>query len=173
MKRIAIFLLLVGSYLGVAYAGSSVTTVILVRHAEKIVDPAVKDPPLSAGGEERARELARVLGSARIDVIYTTPYARTRQTAAPLASVLGLKPVETNAGLTYASEMAARIKADHAGATLLLVGHSNTTPQVIRELGIADAPFIPESRYDDLFIVTLAPESKPRLLMLRYGAPAR
>jgi len=155
-----------------ANGAAQVTTVILVRHAEKAAEPA-NDPPLTDAGQLRANELARVLGSAGIDAIYTTNYARTRGTAAPLAAALKITPVEIKPGPAFPADMAAKILAEHKGTTVLVVGHSNTTQQVIKSLGIADAPKIEESTFDNLFIVTLAEGSEPRLTALRYGAVAR
>ena len=149
--------------------GAAMTTVILVRHAEKSSDAALKDdPPLTADGEARAKTLARMLGNSGVSAIYTTPWVRTRRTAAPLAAALGLQPVEIKTGATYANEVAAIIRDKHAGATVLIVGHSNTTRDVIRALGIADAPTIPETDYDNLFVVTLVEGSAPALLKLKY-----
>lgn len=155
-----------------AESRSQVTTVILVRHAEKAAEPAA-DPPLTDAGQLRANELARVLGSAGIDAIYTTPFARTRATATPLAAALKVTPIEMRTGPTYAADMAATIIAKHRGSTVLVVGHSNSTQHVIHALGIADAPKIEESTFDNLFIVSLADGSEPRLTSLRYGAVAR
>jgi broad specificity phosphatase PhoE len=145
------------------------TTVILVRHAEKA---AMKgDMPLSEAGKARAQELARVLADVHLDAIFVTPYERTRQTAAPIAKAAGLTPVELAADADYAKTIAAKV-AEHAGGTLLVVGHSNTTPDVIRQLGIADAPSIAETQFDDLFIVTVT-DGAAKLIRLRYGAAAR
>lgn len=148
-----------------------VTTAILVRHAEKAVPGAGmnEDPPLSAAGEERARELARVLGDVKIDAIYTTPYARTRNTAAPIAAKLHLTPEEVKVGPSYAGEMASLVTTGHRGQTVLVVGHSNTTRDVLRALGVASAPNIDEAEYDNLFIVTIAADGVPKMLRLRYG----
>lgn len=174
MKRIAIPLLaVVLARAAFAADAKPVTTVILVRHGEKVTDPAVKDPALTAAGEARAKELARVLTGVKIDAIYVTPFNRTRQTAAPLAEAASLKAIEIAAGADYPAAMAKTIRTGHAGQTIVVVGHSNTTPDVIRALGIADPPAIPDSEYDDIFVVTLADGSAPRLLALRYGAVAR
>lgn len=121
---------------------------------------------------ERATELARVLEAATLTAVYTTPYERTRQTAAPVAAAKMLTPVEVKPGSTYAADIVARIAAEHGGETVLVVGHSNTTQQVIRELGIENAPSIAESEYDNLFIVTIGGEGA-RLVTLRYGAATR
>lgn len=157
----------------VAHEAPAVTTVILVRHAEKAAEGGMEaDPPLSKAGVARAAELARVLGGAKIDAIYTTPYERTRRTAAPIAAQLGMTATEIKAGKTYAEEMAKIIRDRHAGQTVLIVGHSNTTAQVIGALGIAAPPKIVDSQYDDLFVVTLTGGSAT-LLPLRYGTVAR
>ena len=146
-----------------------VTTVILVRHAEKAPAAAMSnDVPLSDAGVARAKELARVLASTSIDAIYTTNYQRTKQTAAPLAADHHLEPI-----VAEPAAMANIIRTKHAGQTVVVVGHSNTTPDVIRALGVASPPSIGDSEYDDLFIVTLAPGAAPKLVTLRYGAAAR
>ena len=151
-----------------------VTTVILVRHAEKgVVSQMADDVPLSDAGMARAHELSRALADVHVDAIYTTQYLRTRQTAMPLAKAQNIKAVAIEAGKTYAEDIAKRIRADHEGQTVVVVGHSNTTPEVIRALGVATVPAIGETEYDDLFIVTLAPGATPKLITLRYGAPAR
>ncbi|MGZ8781809.1 MAG: histidine phosphatase family protein, partial [Thermoanaerobaculia bacterium] len=99
--------------------------------------------------------------------IYTTPYARTRDTAAPIASALRLTSIEVKPGPSYAADLAAKIRAEHAGKTVLVVGHSNTTQNVMKALGIENAPKIEETEYDNLFIVTLT-SSGAKMLVLKY-----
>lgn len=152
-------------------AAPDLTTVILVRHAEKAASTA-EDPPLSAAGVARAAELARVLGGVPIDAIYTTQFIRTRDTAAPLARALGVEPVAITAGKSYAADLAKTIREKHRGQTILVVGHSNSTSSLLRELGVENPPRIEEAQYDDLFIYTVS-GTRSRLLPLRYGAPAR
>src|SRR5262249_37442712 len=72
-----------------ASADTGATTVVLVRHADKDTNVVGSDPPLSAAGMVRAQELARVLGDVRFSAIYVTPWARSRQTAEPIARRLG------------------------------------------------------------------------------------
>lgn len=169
MKRLALFLLL--ALFATSLAAEAVTTVILVRHAEKASDG--DDPPLNDAGTARANELARVLADARIRAIYTTQYQRTTLTAAPLAKLLGVEPKTMNAGkkTTYAADVVRDILQHHAGETVLVVGHSNSTVDVLRELGIEELPKIEESQFDDLFIVTICGDA--RLVALRYGAVKR
>ena len=168
-RRTAISLITLSITLSaVANGATGMTTVILVRHAEKVADETLKDPHLTADGQSRAKELARMLGNAGVTAIYTTPWERTRQTAAPLATALRVQPLEIKTGPTYANEVASIIRAKHAGSTVLIVGHSNTTGDVIRALGIAGAPEIPDAEYDNLFVVTLAEGSEPALLKLKF-----
>ena len=152
-------------------AAAEVTTVILVRHGEKT---SVKeaDPPLSEAGQARASELARVLAGTKIDAIYTTEYIRTRDTAAPVAGAQGVEAKVFPNSRTYAPDLAKHIRAEHKGETVLVVGHSNTTVEVLRHLGVVDPKPIPESQFDDFFVVTLAGDHV-RVMPLRYGAPAR
>jgi TonB family protein len=145
---------------------SPLTTVILVRHAEKGTVPA-SDPPLSEAGRQRAQNLSRILGANPITAIYTTPYARTRETAAPLAAAVHLKPVEMATGETYARDIVQRVHQQRGG-THVVVGHSNTTREVLRAFGITDAPEIAESEYDNLYVLTFGPMVETRLLKLRY-----
>lgn len=174
MHRVTSFSLAILLTAAASFAATpQVTTVILVRHGEKAAEGMANDLPLSGAGVARAAELARVLADANVAAIYTTPYQRTRNTAAPLAKALGLTPIEVAGGKSYPADVAAKILADHAGETVLVVGHSNTTPDVLRQLGIASPPSIADSQYDDLFIVTLATGMPARLVTLRYGAAAR
>ena len=147
-------------------ADPPMTTVILVRHAEKATTPA-DDPPLTSDGLRRANTLARMLGSTPITAIYTTPFARTRQTAEPLARALNITPQEVPTGETYPAEIVRRI-FEQRGGTFVVVGHSNTTRNVLRAFGVRDPKEIADSEYDNLFILTLAAKAEPRLLSLRY-----
>ncbi|MGH9856121.1 MAG: histidine phosphatase family protein [Blastocatellia bacterium] len=78
-----------GTAVSLPQSDFKVTTVYLVRHAEKAATPTA-DPPLLEAGNQRAQELAQTLGKARIKTIYTSQYLRTKQTAEPLAKQLGI-----------------------------------------------------------------------------------
>lgn len=151
-----------------AQEAEHLTTVILVRHAEKVVKEDVSDPSLIPEGEERARRLAYILGSLDVDVIYSTDRIRTRSTAAPLAAKLGLEVQETKYSQGYAADMAKRIRQHHQGGVVVVVGHSNTTPDVARALGAAGVPDVPETDFDNLFVVTFSKTTSTRFLNLRY-----
>ena len=66
-------------------------------------------------------------------------------------------------------EMAGRLPAKHQGEVVLVVGHSNTTVDLIAALGVPTPPTIADHQYDHLFFVTILPDGGARLLTLRYG----
>lgn len=169
MKRMVLALVLLATS-AFANGGPEITTVILVRHGEKAGPSG--DVPLSDAGVARANELARVLEGVKLDGIYSTPFERTRKTVAPVAEKLGVKVEEIAAGKTYVEDMVKIIREKHEGDTVLIAGHSNTTPDVIRALGLT-VPDMPDSQYDDLFIVTLVKGGSAKLVSLRYGTPKR
>lgn len=152
-----------------------VTTVYLVRHAEKAATPPA-DPPLSEAGQARAKALVRILGKAGIKTIYTSQFMRTKQTAEPLAQALGLTntivPVAMDTTMKnelapqYLKEMVGRIQAK-PGESALIVGHSNTVPALIKALGGDVVPNIPETDYDNLFVVTVYANGKAKVAHLQ------
>lgn len=155
MRALAKTLLFVLAFLLAAAAhaaAQTTTTVILVRHAEKVDDST--DPVLSDAGRARAAALAELLAGRNVTAIYTTQYQRTRLTAAPLAGKLHIIPVALDARVPHDS-VAARVKS-HAGQTVLIVGHSNTVPALIRALGGPDIGGIPDAEYDNLFVIRLS-----------------
>ena len=166
MKRLALLAILL-----MTSTAEAATTIILVRHAEKA--PVDGDMPISEAGIARAKELARVLAGARITAIYTTQYRRTRETVAPLAEALKLTPEAIETGKEYPANVVRAIREKHQGGTVLVAGHSNTTVDVLRELGMKDPPFIPEPQFDDLFVCTLVEGAPASCVALRYGAATR
>src|SRR5436190_16889706 len=71
-----------------SYGQTQITTVILLRHAEKGVES--DDPDLNPAGKKRAESLVELLKKTKIDAIYSTPYKRTRNTVLPMAEARGL-----------------------------------------------------------------------------------
>ncbi|MHC4996538.1 MAG: phosphoglycerate mutase family protein [Planctomycetota bacterium] len=137
--------------------------IFLVRHAEKQIGP--EDPALSRGGRKRAEVLARLLQDAGIDSIYSTDFKRTRDTAAPLAMRLGLEV--TIYDPAKLGDLAASIK--QRGGRCLVVGHSNTTPELVDLLGGEPGAAIDEeSEYDRLYVITIAPDGTVVTVLLRY-----
>ena len=152
-------------------AAQQATTVILVRHAEKAAEPAA-DPPLTMEGEARAKALLDVAREAGVSVVITTQFARTRGTGQPVATALGLTPQVVDArSPTHVQDVANAVRA-HAGATILVVGHSNTVPAIIAALGAKQPPAICDAEYDNLYVVTIPAAGTPGLIRARYGEPS-
>lgn len=150
---------------------AATTVVILVRHAEKAPAPA-NDPVLDSIGTRRAEMLLDVVRDASVAAVYTTPYARTRLTAQPVASALGLAPnvVEVKGGTpAHVRAVADRVLAEQRGRTSLVVGHSNTIPLIVRALGGAAPEQLEDHEYDNLFIVTIPASGAVTTVRARYG----
>lgn len=144
-----------------------VTTVIIVRHAEKIIDPNNNDVDLSDAGQARAKEIARMFADAGINAIYATQYKRTQETVKPLSDKLGVPVTVMNSKST--ADLIAQIRAQHSGQTIFIAGHNNTVPEIVAALGGPQYPIIPESEYDNLFIVTVYRTGKAKVVKLKYG----
>ena len=152
-----------------------IKTVILVRHAEKTDEPGGA-APLSQAGIARSQKLAGMLSSAGVKAIYTTQYLRTKQTAEPLAKQLGIPitpitiQVKTSNPREVSDESIRQIVDKIMGGTentVLVVGHSNSVPDVIKMLGGDVVPTIDEKRFDDLFVVTVYGMGKAKVLRLQ------
>jgi phosphohistidine phosphatase SixA len=172
LKLIAIIALL-ATLAGAAYAQESPTTVIVVRHAEKVAEG--NDPGLSEAGAKRADELSKVAEDAGVTVVYTTQYKRTQETARPLASRLNISVVpveitkENAAG--YAPALAKMILSKNAGQVVMVIGHSNTVPLIVEALGGKRPPPIADAtEFDKLFIVIVPKSGPTRVVKARYGS---
>ena len=145
-------------------APAQLPVIFLVRHAERtaISSHVPSDTGLSAAGRKRAEALARMLKDAQITAVYTTEYKRTKETAATVAESLGIQP-EVIPGDDLRGLIA---KLKTSSANVLVVGHSNTLPQIISALGVSSRVTVAESDYDNLFLVVL--ERPPRLIHLHY-----
>jgi len=158
----------------VSPVSTTATTVIVVRHAEKSTDDP-RDPSLSKAGQERTSALSAVLRDAGVTDIYTTQYKRTRQTAEPFAHQFGItiaeRPANAANSATYADDLAREILTRSAGKAVLVVGHSNTVPDIVRSLSGKSVPAITDGDYDRIFIVVIPASGSPRLVQTRFGRP--
>ncbi len=169
------------------------TTVVLVRHADRL--DSSPNTNLSAAGLTRAQALAEVAGEARVVAIFTTDFCRTAQTAQPLAGLLALPlnvqqsnnpaaglgncnpaiTVPVNglpAQVSSVADLVDHIMGEHAGQVVLVVGHSDTVPLMVEDLG--DGAFSPvqigSAEYDRLFIVTVPRYfGNPTIVKATYG----
>ena len=144
-----------------------VTTVILVRHAEKNLEPNNQDPDLSPDGFARAQEIARVFSGAGINTILATQYKRTQQTVEPLSRSIGV-PV-TLVDAKQPDEVVKRIQTSLRGQTIFVSGHNDTVPAIASALSGETFSKIPDTEYDNLFIVTVYRFGKAKVIRLKFG----
>lgn len=147
------------------------TTVVVLRHAEKVDPSPLPDPqvPLSPAGMARAQTLAQVLGRAGVTRIYVSDRLRTQQTAEPLATAQNVTPVQLPANDVAAFVTAVRASANR-GRVVVVVGHSNTVPQIVTELG-GGAVTVDEDQFDNLFVLTIRRFGTTRIVQATYGEP--
>lgn len=165
LTRLAIVLILTCA--GAADAAAQ-QTVFLVRHAERADTGAGAammdtDPDLSDAGRARAEALAFMLKSANITTIVATQYKRTQQTAAPLARALGVRVTTVNSN--EVAKLPAVVRA--SPGNVLIVGHSNSVPATLKELGVTTPVTLEDTEYDNLFIVTMT-AAEPRMVRLHF-----
>jgi phosphohistidine phosphatase SixA len=152
--------LLLGGWLVLSWGS---TTVVLVRHAEKLPDN--NDPGLSELGQAHAERLADLLARAELAAIYTSEARRSRETAAPVAAATGLAPRTVPADKP--GRLLWRLKWRHRGDVVLVVGHSNTVPVIADRLG-ASIGEISEDDYSGLWVISYSRLRGTRLLTLNY-----
>jgi probable phosphoglycerate mutase len=148
---------------------AAVTTVYVVRHAEKDPTPGLPDPALTPAGQQRALDLREKLGKEPIVAIFTTNTTRTRTTVAPLAETLRLTPQVYDAKQQGA--LAERIRAEYAGKKVLVVGHSNTILEMAEALGAArPVATVQDNEFGYLLEVRLPAAGAATATARQYGA---
>ena len=183
LKRVVTGVLLT-AVLAVARPAAADQVFFLVRHAERAASAAAPpaaaprgqkaapshgmmmpdDPPLSPAGEQRAAKLAAMLANSGIKSIFTSEFKRTRQTAAPLAQKLKLTPMMGAA--QDPGPLLAQLRRTQGNS--LVVGHADTLPALIRQLGVTEPVTIGDNDYDNLFIVVRGAAGKASLIRLKY-----
>jgi len=129
--------------------------VFVVRHAERADDGTSMmhgrpDPSLSAAGAARAARLAQMLADSNIKGIYVTEYRRTQETAKPLAAKLGIELRQVDSA--DIAGLLRRLRDECPADVVLVVGHSNTVPGILKALGGDDVK-IADDEYDNLFLI--------------------
>jgi phosphohistidine phosphatase SixA len=171
-----LFLLALAAVLVLAAAilywnSATTTTIVFVRHAEKQLG-AISDAPLSPEGEQRADRLAQMFGDSnlfgRVQRIYVTNTRRTQQTAASLGQRLGVVAEIVDAK-TAPDVLARRVLSENRGGLAIVVGHSNTVPEMVATLARLDhAPPIGEDEYDTMYVVSVPSIGKTSVLRMKY-----
>jgi len=174
MKRLSILTLLAFALAisSVLAADVATTTVVLVRHAEKVAEG--NDPDLTPAGRERAAALAEAVAHLDLKAVIVTDTKRTMQTGEPAAKARGLTPVvvPTSGGApAHVKAVVEAIRAVPAGGSVLVVGHSNTVPLIIQALGGPTLAALCDTEFASMFVLEIPPGSAtPRMLRARYGA---
>jgi len=144
---------------------TGVVNFILIRHAEKSSD--CSDPVLTEEGKARAEKLAIMFSKIELDRVYSTNYNRTRQTVQPTADSHEL-PITSYGGYDQ-SEVIEDVLENLNEGTLLIVGHSNSTPGFLNILtGSTDYPAIQEEEFDNLFLVSSRSIGDSDVVHLKY-----
>ena len=152
-----------------------ITTLILVRHAEKTTES--QDPALTEEGQQRAIDLAYALNDVPIDAIYSTPLRRTQQTAGPTAKAKSLKIITKNPKILDGyKEFIGNILKTHKGSTILIVGHSNTIPIMLKiilgeNVNLKNLKYLDDKAYDNIFIASILARGNARITTLKFGKP--
>ena len=149
---------------------SARSVIYLVRHAEK--ETGV-DPILTIAGQKRAGDLLHTLKNKHIKRIYVTQFRRTQMTADSLRLQMPIDTVHYIADTT-GEDLLHVIRNHHdEGRIILVIGHSNTIPKIIQQLGVANYPKtnIADGEFDDLFVVKYK-KGKAFVKRMKYGQPS-
>lgn len=143
--------------LSIGQAQTTASTIFIVRHCEKALE-STDNPNLSEEGKQRAAHLAEILKNAGVETVYSTNYKRTMQTAEPLATAMKLSTT------TYEPRDAQFAESlRKAGKKVLVVGHSNTVPELLNQL-TGTKNYKAEEVYGDLWVVTVL-ENQPAVVV--------
>lgn len=154
------YLLLAIAVLAPGTALAEPDMIYLVRHGEKA--SIGQDPALTPQGQLRAQNIAAMLHRSGVQAIFSTPTTRTLQTAQPLARQLGLSVEQYDA----ATPKALVEKVKSLRGAVLVVGHSNTLPELVRLFGGAPGADIGDDEYDRLYQLINGMDGKVTTVLL-------
>ncbi|MBL4745399.1 MAG: histidine phosphatase family protein [Flavobacteriaceae bacterium] len=153
MKKIIFLLFILTNY---GYAQGNGSTFYLIRHAEKQrTELHNKNPHLNSKGTLRAENWSRVFKHIKFDLIYSTSYHRTQETATPtsLQKTVPIHLYDPKFLYTSAFKEATKNK------TVLIVGHSNTSPAFANKIiGSEIYPAIDDLNNSNLYIIQVKNE---------------
>jgi broad specificity phosphatase PhoE len=173
VKRKIIFLAICAITVFTFHVASAQQAIFLVRHGDTVRQKGNPDVPLSEPGERRASTLAALLKDSGINTIYTTGLQRTVKTAEPLAKLLGIEPkfqprLRPGAKPEDVENFVNLLRAEHSRDIVLAVLHSNSVPALLKTLGHSANIKIPETEFDNLFVIMPRDGAVPAVLRLRY-----
>jgi len=160
MKKISLLLLFLSIY---SFGQNDTTTYYLIRHAEKTRSEVVnKNPHLNEAGKQRAIAWSHVFKDVKFDIIYSTNYHRTIETATPTLQNNGLDIQLYNPSNLYTTAFKKATK----NKTVLIVGHSNTTPTFANKiLGKQQYDGIDDRNNGNLYIISINNEQTSTQLL--------
>ena len=109
-----------------------------------------------------------MFSDSEIAAIYATQYKRTQQTVKPLADKLRLPVTQVEAKKT--ADLVKQIRAQNTGQVIFIAGHNNTVPEIIAAMGGPQLPIIPETEYDNLYILIVESDGSAKLVKMKYGS---
>ncbi|MDQ2090899.1 phosphoglycerate mutase family protein [Marimonas arenosa] len=136
--------------------------VLVIRHADKA---GGDDPALTDKGREQAASWARMFKDAGIEAVFTSDARRTRETGGIIGATLGVPTVEIDRN--DIQSLIGRVSEDHSDGVVLIVGHSETIPSILTELGHFDMVHVGASDFTSLFVVTALESDAPQVLRFR------
>lgn len=145
---------------------SAALTFVVVRHAEKAGDDP-RDPSLSEAGQARAQALARLLADEPLTAAHATGYRRTQQTAQPAADAHSLRLTLYDAQLP-ATTLASQLRASYRHGTVLVVGHSNTVPDIAAALSGQTVQAMTDDQYGLIYRIAIDADGKATLSRQTY-----
>ena len=163
MNKFLIFFLVVFLSIQVNAQESNKTTYYLIRHAEKLrTDKTNRNPELAEKGINRAENWNTVFKNVKFDFVYATNYNRTIQTATPTAKNNKLEVKKYDPRDLYNNNF----KSVTKGKTVLIVGHSNTTPLFVNKIiGFDKYPAIDDHNNSNLYIITIIEDTISDVLL--------
>ncbi len=173
MSKSIIVLVVVALFLTSGYRADAQQAIFLVRHGETVAPKGADARPLSEAGQRRAALLATILKDTGIKAIFTSNLERTIKTAEPLAQTLRIepKPLDQISVRFKQSDVDAFVeflRKEHRSDIVLVVSHSTTVPALLKGFGHPVEVKIPETKFDNLFVLAPKADGPPTLLRLRY-----
>jgi phosphohistidine phosphatase SixA len=157
MIRIGAMALLAG-LLHSGLAAAKTHTVFVLRHAEKSTEPG-PDPVLSEAGMARAARLPVLFENSLPQAVYSTQYRRTRATAKVLADAAGIEvtiiAIDKDNAAVYPDLLRERVCALPDQSVAVIIGHSNTVPELVGNWSGQPVGAIPDDRFDRIYVLRL------------------
>ena len=143
--------------------GQKVTSYYLIRHAEKVLTNLNNpNPHLTTKGMQRSLEWKKIFGKIHFDRIYSRSYHRTLEMAKPIADERNIEIQKYDPNNLFNENF----RKNNIGKTILVVGHSNTTPVLANKIIGKDIySLIDERKYGYLFFIQIIGKKITYLLL--------